>query len=116
VLEILGHLFHTLSPSVVTSDLAPPLYTSSNMRSHQTVLVEYIVTLNPAGPATAKSYVFNIFPANYWPQRFYAGGPDILEANHREIKDLGAKSGKKFDPGSNDLQARPPFGERRPRP
>jgi hypothetical protein len=84
------------------------------MRTRKIVLPEYLPALNPAGPATAKSYLFNISPANYWPERFYAGGMDILAANHREIKDLAAKSGKKSDPDSNDLQVRPPFRKRRP--
>jgi hypothetical protein len=59
-------------------------------------LQAYLPAFHAAGLAPAKPYLFNIFRASYWIQRFYAGGPDILAANHCEIKDLEAKSGEKI--------------------
>ena len=70
------------------------------MPSCQTSLQEYISTLNPAEQAAAKSYLLNIFRANPWLARFYQTGLDILAANHCKLKDLEAKSGKKYDPDS----------------
>ena len=70
------------------------------MPSYQTSLQEYISTLNPAEQAAAKSHLLNIFRANPWLARFYQHGLDILAANHCKLKDLEAKSGKKFNPDS----------------
>jgi len=70
------------------------------MLTHPVSLQEYLSSLNPAETAAAKSYLLNIFRANPWLQRFYAGGLDILAANHCEFKDLEVKSGKKFNPDS----------------
>jgi hypothetical protein len=69
-------------------------------------LQEYLSTLNPAEFSAANSYLSNIFRVNPWLQRFYRHGLDILAANPCKLKDLEAKSGKKFNPvskGSNPM-------------
>ena len=59
-------------------------------------LQEYLSPVNPAVQAATNSYLSNIFRANPWIERFYSGGPDILAANHCEIKDLATESGGKI--------------------
>jgi hypothetical protein len=61
----------------------------------QNDLREYLSCLKPAEPPAAKSYLFNIFRASLWIERFYADGPDILAANLCKLKDLATKSGEK---------------------
>jgi hypothetical protein len=66
------------------------------MLTLQIDLQEYLSALNPAEPPAAKSYLFNIFRASLWFERFYVDGPDILATNYCKLKELATKSGRKI--------------------
>jgi hypothetical protein len=76
------------------------------MLPRSTTLPEYLSTLNPAELATAKSHLFNIFRANPWLSRFYAGCLQIIASNPNQINNLPTRSENFFNlnpKGSNSM-------------
>jgi hypothetical protein len=69
-------------------------------------LPEYLSTLSPAELVVAKSHLFNIFQANPWLSRFYAGCLQIISSNQNRINNLQPRSENFFDlnpKGSNPM-------------
>jgi hypothetical protein len=62
------------------------------MLTHRTTLPEYLSTLSPAEQAIAKSHLLNIFRANPWLSRFYAGCLQIIDSNSNQINNLPTRS------------------------
>jgi hypothetical protein len=62
------------------------------MLSRSTTLPEYLSTLSPAELSVGKSHLLNIFRANPWLSRFYAGCLQILPSNPGQINNLQARS------------------------
>jgi hypothetical protein len=71
-----------------------------------TTLPQYLSTLNPTELTVAKSHLFNIFRANPWLSRFYAGCLQIIDSNSNQISNLQTRSENFFDlnpKGSNSM-------------
>src|SRR5271154_6939407 len=62
------------------------------MPTRKTTLPEYLSTLAPAELAIAKSHLLNIFRANPWLSRFYAGCLQIIESNPNQFNNLPTRS------------------------
>jgi hypothetical protein len=62
------------------------------MIRRRTTLPEYLSTLNPTELTAAKSHLFNIFRANPWLSRFYAGCLQIIATNLNQINNLPTRS------------------------
>src|SRR5208282_6539345 len=72
----------------------------------KTTLPEYLSTLSPAEQAIAKSHLLNIFRANPWLSRFYAGCLQIIESNPNQFNNLPTRSENFFNlnpKGSNPM-------------
>jgi hypothetical protein len=67
------------------------------MTRHKTTLPQYLSTLNPTELAVAKSHLLNIFRANPWLSRFYAGCLQIITSNSNQINNLPTRSENFFD-------------------
>jgi hypothetical protein len=67
------------------------------MIHRRTTLPEYLSTLSPAELSVAKSHLLNIFRANPWLSRFYAGGLQIISTNSNQINNLPTRSENFFD-------------------
>jgi hypothetical protein len=61
-------------------------------------LQQYLYTLSPAELAAAKSELINIFRANPWLSRFYAGFFDLCDSNPLLFNNLQTRSGNFFNP------------------
>jgi hypothetical protein len=61
-------------------------------------LQQYLSSLPPAELAVAKSELINIFRANPWLSRFYAGFLTLSAANPNLFNNLPTRSGNFFDP------------------
>jgi hypothetical protein len=70
-------------------------------------LQQYLSTLPPAELAAAKSELINIFRANPWLSRFYAGFFDLCDCNPLLFNNLHTRSGNFFNP---DLASTSPEG------
>jgi hypothetical protein len=73
---------------------------------HSTTLPEYLSTLSPLELSTAKSHLLNIFRANPWLSRFYAGCLQITDSNPCQINNLPTRSVNFFNlnsKGSNSM-------------
>ena len=68
------------------------------MQAPQLSLQQYLLTLAPAALAAAKSELINIFRANPWVARFYAGYFYLYDANPSLFNNLQARSENTLDP------------------
>jgi hypothetical protein len=67
------------------------------MTRNKTTLLEYLATLTPVEQAAAKSHLLNIFQANPWLSRFYAGCLQLVASNSNQISNLPTRSENFFD-------------------
>src|SRR5580704_6973350 len=80
------------------------------MLHRKTTLPEYLSTLSPAHQAIAKSHLLNIFHANPWLSRFYAGCLQIIDSNSHQINNLPTRSENFSNPdpkGPNPMPLNP---------
>jgi hypothetical protein len=68
------------------------------MSHRRTTLPEYFSTLSPAELSIAKSHLLNIFRANPWVSRFYAGCLQIIDSNPSPINNLQTRSESFLNP------------------
>jgi hypothetical protein len=76
------------------------------MLTRRTTLPEYLSTLSPTELSTAKSHLLNIFRANPWLSRFYAGCLQITDSNPNQFNNLQTRSENFFNlnlKGSNPM-------------
>jgi hypothetical protein len=76
------------------------------MLTRSATLPEYLSTLSPAELSTAKSHLLNIFRANPWLSRFYAGCLQIFDSKPNQIYNLQTRSENFFNlnpKGSNPM-------------
>jgi hypothetical protein len=68
------------------------------MLSSTLILQQYLSTLPPAELDFAKTYLVNIFRANPWLSKFYAGFFDLCDSKPSLFNNLQTRSGNLFDP------------------